>query len=115
MRENFVRLVLSQSCSSFLSVVSLRLWIISLTLSFNAATSPIASTVIERVRSPWVTAVATPPIARTRPVRLAALAFTLSVRSFPVPAPPPTPARPPRFPPPPPPPPHPPHSQAPPL
>jgi len=65
MRENFARLVLSQSCSSFLRVVSLRLRIISLMLSFNAATSPIASTVIERVRSPWVTAVATSAIART--------------------------------------------------
>ena len=65
MRENLARLVLSQACWSFLRVVSFRLRIISLRLSFNAATSPIASTVIERVRSPWVTAVATSAIART--------------------------------------------------
>jgi len=45
-------------------VVSFRLRIISLMLSFNAATSPIASTMIERVRSPGY-AVATSAIART--------------------------------------------------
>ena len=65
MRENFARLLLSQACWSFLRVVSFRLRIISLMLSFSAATSPIASTMIERVRSPWVTAVATSAIART--------------------------------------------------
>ena len=86
MRENFARLVLSQSCSLFLRVVSLRLRIISLMLSLRAATSPCASTMIERVRSPWVTAVATSAIARTCVVRLAAIALTLSVRSFQVPA-----------------------------
>ena len=46
--------------------------IISLMLSFSAATSPCASTAIDRVRSPLVTAVATSAIARTWVVRLAA-------------------------------------------
>ena len=55
-------------------------------LSLSAATSPWASTVIERVRSPLVTAVATSAMARTCVVRLAASWFTLSVRSFQVPA-----------------------------
>ena len=86
MRENLARLVLSQSCSVFLSVVSLRLRIISLMLSLRAATSPWASTVIERVRSPFVTAVATSAMARTCVVRLAASWLTLSVRSRHVPA-----------------------------
>ena len=72
MRENFARLVLSQSCSLFLRVVSLRLRIISLMLSLRAATSPSASTAMERVRSPLVTAVATSAIARTWVVRFAA-------------------------------------------
>ena len=49
MRVNLARLVFSQSCSAFLSVVSRRLRIISLMLSFSEATSPEASTVIERV------------------------------------------------------------------
>ena len=39
--------------------------IIWLMLSLSSATSPCASTVIERVRSPWVTAVETSAIART--------------------------------------------------
>ena len=43
-------LVFSQSCSVFLRVVSLRLRIISLMLSFRLATSPCASTVIDRVK-----------------------------------------------------------------
>src|SRR3954467_6047499 len=86
MRENLARLVLSQSCSLFLSVVSLRLRIISLMLSFRAAISPWASSAIERVRSPLVTAVATSAMARTCVVRLAASWLTLSVRSFHVPA-----------------------------
>ena len=55
-------------------------------LSFSAATSPCASTVIDRVRSPLVTAVATSAIARTCVVRFAASWFTLSVRSCQVPA-----------------------------
>ncbi len=90
MRVNLARLVFSQSCSLFLSVVSLRLRIISLMLSLSAATSPNASTAIDRVRSPLVTAVATSAIARTWVVRLAASWFTLSVRSFQVPAAPST-------------------------
>src|SRR5690349_22285783 len=81
MRVNLARLVLSQSCSAFLSVVSRRLRIISLILSLSDATSPEATTVIERVRSPLVTAVATSAMARTWVVRLAASWFTLSVRS----------------------------------
>ena len=56
---------MSQSCSLFFSVVSFRLRIISLMLSLSAATSPEASTLIDRVRSPFVTAVATSAIART--------------------------------------------------
>ena len=59
------RFVFSQSCSSFWRVVSRRLAIIWLMLSERSATSPLASTVIERVRSPWVTAVDTSAIART--------------------------------------------------
>ena len=51
-----------------------------------ASTSPRASTLMERVRSPFVTAVATSAIARTWVVRFAASWFTLSVRSFHVPA-----------------------------
>ena len=65
----------------FFCVVSCRLRIISLMLSFSAATSPCASTVIDRVRSPLVTAVATSAMARTWVVRLAASWLTLSVRS----------------------------------
>src|SRR5438132_13222796 len=77
MRVNLARLVLSQSCSLFLSVVSFRLRIISLMLSLSAATSPRASTVMDRVRSPLVTAVATSAMARTCVVRLAASWFTV--------------------------------------
>src|SRR5947207_2569646 len=70
---NFMaRFVLSQSCSVFLRVVSRRLRIISLVVSLSAATSPRASTVMERVRSPCVTAVATSAMARTCVVRFAA-------------------------------------------
>ena len=50
-------------------------------LSLSAAISPDASTAIERVRSPLVTAVATSAIERTWLVRLAASWLTLSVRS----------------------------------
>ena len=57
-----------------------------------------ASTLIDRVRSPFVTAVATSAIARTCVVRLAASWFTLSVRSFHVPAAPGTLAWPPSCP-----------------
>ncbi len=86
MRVKRARFVLSQSCSVFLSVVSLRLRIISLTLRFSASSSPRASTAMERVRSPFVTAVATSAMARTCVVRFAASWLTLSVRSFQVPA-----------------------------
>ena len=57
-----------------------------LMLSLSSATSPRASTWIERVRSPLVTAVATSAMARTCEVRLAASRLTLPVRSFQVPA-----------------------------
>ena len=46
----------SQSCSEFLRVVSARFSIIWLIVFFSSATSPWASTAIERVRSPCVTA-----------------------------------------------------------
>src|SRR5881409_4044170 len=55
-------------------------------LSFSAATSPAASTVIDRDRSPLVTAVATSAIARTCEVRAAAIRFTFSVKFRQVPA-----------------------------
>ena len=97
-RLNFARLVFSQSCSVFLRVVSRRLRIISLMVSFSAATSPRASTVIDRVRSPCVTAVATSAMARTCVVRFAASWFTFSVRPFHVPAAPGTFAWPPSLP-----------------
>ena len=92
------RLVLSQSCSVLRSVVSRRLSIMVLMLSFSSATSPLASTWMERVRSPWVTAVATSAMARTWLVRLSASRLTLPVRSFHVPAAPGTLAWPPRRP-----------------
>ena len=92
------RLVLSQSCSVFVSVVRRRLSIIVLMLSLSSATSPRASTWIERERSPLVTAVATSAMARTWVVKLAASRLTLPVRSFHVPAAPGTLAWPPRRP-----------------
>ena len=98
MREKRARLVLSQSCSAFLSVCSFRLRIISLILSLSAAISPDASTAIERVRSPLVTAVATSAIERTWLVRFAASWLTLSVRSRHRPAAPGTRAWPPSLP-----------------
>src|SRR6266513_2298343 len=98
MRLNFARLVLSQSCSVLRSVVTRRLPIIALMLSLSSETSPRASTWIERVRSPLVTAVATSAIARTWLVRLAASRFTFAVRSFHVPATPGTSACPPSLP-----------------
>ena len=79
------RLVLSQSCSSLARVVSRSLSIISLMLSLSSATSPGASTVICRVRSPWVTAVDTSAIARTCVVRLPASWLTFSVSRCQVP------------------------------
>ena len=98
MRLNLARLVLSQSCSVFFCVVSFRLRIISLIVSFSDATSPCVSTVIERVRSPCVTAVATSAIARTCVVRLAASSLTFSVSAFHVPDAPGTLAWPPSLP-----------------
>ena len=98
MRVNLARLVFSQSCSAFFSVVSRRLRIISLMLSLSEATSPEASTVIDRVRSPLVTAVATSAMARTWVVRFAASWLTLSVRSRHRPAAPGTLAWPPSLP-----------------
>jgi hypothetical protein len=89
---------LSQSCSVFFCVVARRFRIIWFTLSFSAATSPAADTVMDRVRSPSVTAVATSAMARTCVVRFAASWFTLSVRSRQVPAAPGTRAWPPSFP-----------------
>src|SRR4026209_1143973 len=83
MREKRARLAFSQSCSAFLSVCSFRLRIISLMLSFSAAISPEASTEIERVRSPLVTAVATSAIERTWLVRFGASLFTLAGRAAP--------------------------------
>ena len=97
-RVKRARLALSQSCSAFLRVVSLRLRIISLMLFLSSSTSPCTCTWIERVRSPCVTAVATSAIARTCVVRLAASWLTLSVRSFHVPAAPGTAAWPPSLP-----------------
>ena len=95
---NLARLVFSQSCSVFFCVVSRRLTIIWLMLSLSDATSPWASTVIDRVRSPLVTAVATSEMARTCVVRLPASWLTLSVSSRQVPAAPGTLAWPPSLP-----------------
>ncbi len=76
----------------------MRLRIISLMLFFSSCSSPCTWTWIERVRSPWVTAVATSAMARTWVVRFAASWLTLSVRSFQVPAAPGTAAWPPSLP-----------------
>ncbi len=65
MRVNLAMLVLSQSCSVLRWVVSRKLLIMALMLSFNSATSPRAMTWIERVKSPLVTAVPTSAMART--------------------------------------------------
>ena len=59
-----------------------RFTIIWLMLSFSSATSPAASTSIERVRSPEVTAVDTFAIARSCVVSVSRSRFTLSVRPF---------------------------------
>jgi hypothetical protein len=58
----------------------------SLMVSASVATSPLASTVIFWDRSPRATAVATCEMLRTWLVRLPAIRFTFSVRSFQVPA-----------------------------
>src|SRR3954451_15628435 len=65
MRENLARFVFSQSCSWFCFVVSRRLPIIWLMFVLSSSSSPCASTVICRVRSPLVTDVATSAMLRT--------------------------------------------------
>ena len=71
---------------------------IVLMVSFSCRISPRTSTVILRDRSPLATAMVTSAMLRTWPVRFAAIEFTLSVRSFQVPATPGTAAWPPNFP-----------------
>ena len=90
--------VFSQSCCAFTSVVSRRLVIIWLMLSRSSSTSPRASTVISRVRSPFVTAVVTSAIARSCVVSAPASVFTLSVSPCQTPETPSTFAWPPRMP-----------------
>ena len=58
---------------------------IVLMVFFNSRISPRASTVILRLRSPRATAVVTSAMLRTCAVRLPAMEFTESVRSFHVP------------------------------
>ena len=67
-------------------------------VSFSSRISPRTSTVILRDRSPRATAVVTCAMLRTWSVRLPHIAFTLSVRSFHVPATPGTSAWPPSLP-----------------
>ena len=69
-----------------------------LIVSASAATSPFASTTSFWRRSPFATAVTTFTMPRTCSVRFAAITFTLSVRSFQVPATPGTCAWPPSLP-----------------
>ena len=69
-----------------------------LSVFFSSRISPLASAVIFLERSPLATAVATSAMLRTWPVRLDAIEFTLSVRSFQVPATPSTSAWPPSLP-----------------
>ena len=71
---------------------------ITLTVVFSSASSPRTSTVIFWLRSPRATAVVTWAMLRTWLVRLDAIEFTESVRSFHVPATPGTSAWPPRIP-----------------
>ncbi len=89
------RLVLSQSCSWLARVVSRRDSTMELMLSLRSATSPEASTVMERVRSPSATALATSAMARTCRVRFPASSLTFSVSRFQVPETPSTSAWPP--------------------
>ncbi len=63
-----------------------RVSVISLSVSASSATSPLASTVIFCDRSPRATAFETCEMLRTWLVRLEAIRFTESVRSFQVPA-----------------------------
>ncbi len=58
---------------------------ITLIVSFNCRISPFASAAIFLDKSPFATAVVTSAILRTWPVRLDAMKFTLSVKSFQVP------------------------------
>src|SRR5581483_11973918 len=69
-----------------------------LSVFFSSRISPLTSTVILRDRSPRAMAVATSAMFRTCPVRFDAIALTLSVRSFHVPATPGTWACPPSLP-----------------
>ena len=71
---------------------------IVLMVFFSSRISPFTSTVILRDRSPRATAVVTSAMLRTWPVRLDAMEFTFSVRSFQVPATPGTCAWPPSLP-----------------
>ncbi len=71
---------------------------IVLIVFFNSRISPFTSTVIFLDRSPFATAVVTSAMFRTWPVRLLAIWFTESVKSFHVPATPFTCACPPSFP-----------------
>ena len=71
---------------------------IVLMVFFSSRISPFTSTVIFFDRSPLATAVVTSAMLRTWPVRLPAMKFTLSVRSFHVPATPCTSAWPPSLP-----------------
>ena len=59
---------------------------IVLMVFFSSRISPFTSTVILRDKSPRATAVVTSAMLRTWPVRLPAIEFTESVRSFHVPA-----------------------------
>ena len=56
------------------------------TVFFSSRISPFTSTVIFLERSPLATAVVTSAMLRTWPVKFAAMKFTLSVKSFHVPA-----------------------------
>ena len=69
-----------------------------LTVFFSSRISPFTSTVIFFDRSPAATAFVTSAMLRTWPVRLPAMKFTVSVRSFHVPATPRTSAWPPSLP-----------------
>ena len=70
----------------------------TLMVFFSSRISPLASTVIFWVKSPFATAVVTWAMLRTCPVRLPPMPLTLSVRSFQTPATPGTTAWPPSLP-----------------
>ena len=86
MRVNRATFVFSQSCSLFLQSGFAQVRDHLVDVVFRARDFALASTAIDRVRSPFVTAVATSAIARTWVVRVAAIWFTVSVRSFQMPA-----------------------------